>query len=614
MVCEICEGGRYHNNNNNSERMSLLSSSLREVEAGEGLLLLSDEDSQQFSCAYGFEFTKICSCGVVNVVPSAAERQALQAKSNNNHNHNSKLGKEEQLVGEESSPFILNSESILKIIKYTYSLGLLFFCLYLIVSGIWAEETPIAMLLHPVAALVIMCLLIFWLGVTEGGQGCLVGLQPIEKELYSQTHPRACLCATLAHEGENLNRFIIGRQFLVVIVVFCLNLCCTTVENAVDVPGVSPAVAAVVLESGLAVMLITVMLGQLSAEVTATNCMLDFVNCHVVYATTLVCLAIESSGLLHSVYIVPDFMKWITTKKLSCRSNKPSSSKKKNNGTKAASTRTDKERTWYWIRVLCSFVILALCFVVTMSAILNEKTAKFQGLPVSGSVIIFFGLICFLGMLEAMQIALFAVVNLPESDLDEYPVAQQNCRLAFRGNNFQAFLIGRQICVTMSMFLLARFTTTEVDVESNEETVLGMGVGLQLFFNTGLPGALITTIVASLVWRIVASTSPIPFMANPLVYPTIRLCLVLEASGVFSASWLLADMLKSMVGFELDEVYLGAMGQRGHGKIMSGEDEATEGSSVTDSSSSESDAGSNESPVVMGYGSVMHQSSDSLTV
>jgi hypothetical protein len=37
----------------------------------------------------------------------------------------------------------------------------------------------------------------------------------------------------------------------------------------------------------------------------------------------------------------------------------------------------------------------------------------------------------------------------------------------------------------------------------------------------------------------------------------IRLCLLLEASSVCSAAWLLALIHKAVVGFQLDEVYIG---------------------------------------------------------
>eukprot|EP00977_Amphora_coffeiformis_P014309 scaffold3953_cov169-Amphora_coffeaeformis.AAC.30 len=496
-----------------------------------------------------------------------------------------------------SQPRSVDWDRVVSIIKNTISMGLLIFCVYIIIAGIFARETPIAMSMHPMVALVAMWLLILWLGILEGAQGALVGLQPIDKESYAETHPITLKCATLAHKGNNINRFIVGRQFLVVLVIFCLNLCCTVVENAV-VPGFSRTTVGIFLESGLSVMLITVILGQLSAEVNATDCMLDFINTSVAFVTAWICLAIETSGLLHSVYLVQYFMALVTGIPV-----------KSDDG-----PRTVTESIFFWVRVLFSLSLVCYTMATTLAALLNYETTMYEGLPNMASIVIFVFLICFLGMLEAMQIALFAVVNLPEEALDGHFTAQKNCRLAFCGNNFQAFLIGRQICVTMCMFLLARITTTEVNTKVGQETFLGMSDAMQAFFNTGLPGALITTIVASLVWRIFASSFPVEFMGNPFVYYTIRLCLVLEATGVFSASWLLADILKKVVGLQLDEMYITISGQRecdntatNCKKLVDDEENVLKPSSSSSSTITCSSRSSAESTPVTTYGSTTNK-------
>jgi hypothetical protein len=193
-----------------------------------------------------------------------------------------------------------------------------------------------------------------------------------------------------------------------------------------------------------------------------------------------------------------------------------------------------------------------------------------NGVPPYVSVIFFFVLMCFVGMMEGMQIALFAVVNLPEGSLDHAPIAKANCQMTFTGRNLQAFLIGRQICVTLCMFIVARVTT--IKLKSGQSNVLGFSDGFQQFLNTGLLGAIITTIVASLAWRIIASSFPIAFLSNPLVYLIIRLCLILEASGVCSAAWLLALIHKQIVGFQPNEVYIGTVEEHAAGEKM-GEDE-----------------------------------------
>lgn len=184
----------------------------------------------------------------------------------------------------------------------------------------------------------------------------------------------------------------------------------------------------------------------------------------------------------------------------------------------------------------------------------------------------------------SVQIALFAVVNLPEEELNSHPVARANCQWTFSGNNFQAFLIGRQVCVTLCLFILARMITIDVDITplpdgSPAPTVMGVSEGVQDFLNTGLPGALITTIVSSLAWRIVASSFPIAFMSNPLVALSIHLCLFLESTGLFSSAWLCAEAHRRMAGFRPDEQFVG--------KPLGGkeEDETSEGDTEEDTDS-----------------------------
>ena len=106
------------------------------------------------------------------------------------------------------------------------------------------------------------------------------------------------------------------------------------------------------------------------------------------------------------------------------------------------------------------------------------------------------------------------------------------------------------------MFLVAKITALTV-IPGEGKNIFGVSDGLQLFFNTGLLGAIITTIVASLAWRIVASSFPLMFMSNPLIYVIVQMCLVLEKTGVCSASWFLALIQKEIFNFQPDDAYLG---------------------------------------------------------
>jgi hypothetical protein len=447
-------------------------------------------------------------------------------------------------------------QNYITFIKYAYSLAILAFSVTVVTATIFTNQTKIAADVHSIVAFILLWVLTLWLAVMEGGQGCLVGLQPVDKTLYAQSHPKALRVTNLAHKGENLERFIIGRQFLVVLVIFVINMCGSALKGA-SVLSMPDFMVEVFINSGVALILMTTILGQLTAQVNAADCMLDFINNYVMLITTHISLFIEMSGLLHSVYLVQIAFAKITGK----------------------STDTQPERTipqaiFFWLRIVFSVAVLSFSLAVTLVALFDEQTTMYSGVPVPVSVTLLFVLMAFVGMMEGMQIALFAVINMPKEELKKHSQAAKVCDLVFSGSHLQAFLIGRQICVTCCMFIVARVATCSVD--AGEPTIFGVSAGIQNFFNTGLLGAVITTIIGSLAWRIIASAFPVAFLSNPLIYLIIRLCLLLEASGVCSAAWILARLHRNVAGYKPDVDYLGPPESRASGKKLEDDRELQE--------------------------------------
>jgi hypothetical protein len=165
-------------------------------------------------------------------------------------------------------------------------------------------------------------------------------------------------------------------------------------------------------------------------------------------------------------------------------------------------------------------------------------------------------------MLEGMQIAFFAVAKVTKEERGDSFFAKKTCELLFRGKgkNLAGFMIGRQLCVVSCMFFVARITS--VEIEDGEDNIFGVGQTAQELFNTGLLGAVITTIVGSISWQLVASAFPIAFLSNPLVYVLLRICLALEATGICHGAWVLAAIHKKIAGFKRDEVYIGTAEER----------------------------------------------------
>jgi hypothetical protein len=119
-----------------------------------------------------------------------------------------------------------------------------------------------------------------------------------------------------------------------------------------------------------------------------------------------------------------------------------------------------------------------------------------DGVPQYVSVIILFILMDIIGMMEGMQIALFVVVSLPEEEIKKHAIAHKKCELTFRDQNLQAFLIERQIFIATCVFVVARIVTPAYS--DDDENIFGIADGFQAFLDSGLTGAVITTVIGSL--------------------------------------------------------------------------------------------------------------------
>ena len=427
--------------------------------------------------------------------------------------------------------------------KHILSLALTCFCVVVVSAAIFTKQTTATgeKNVHPVLAYIVFWGLILWLALMEGGLNCMVGLKPIDKSLYMNSHTRTYKCTTLAHHGDNLERFIVGRQYLDLMCVFLTSFMVSTVEDA-SVLGLPSIVNEIFLDAGVAVILVTIIFGQLIAQINAAHSMLDYMNNYVMLVITYVALAVEASGILHAVYLVQIFFSRISGKQI--ESNEPS--------------KTTWQRVGFWARITLSVTILVVAFVVSFTALFQNNTTMWDGVPPAASVLLLFALIGITGIMEGLQIAFFAVAHLPAEQIERNASAKYNCDLVFRksSTNLQAFLVGRQIFQTIVMFVIARIIT--VEMKEGEGNLFGVSDGMQAFFETGVLGALLSTIVASLSWRVLASSFPMVFLANPLSTLIIRFCLFVEWTGICYSSWFFACIHYRLARFQDDVSYIGS--------------------------------------------------------
>jgi hypothetical protein len=155
-------------------------------------------------------------------------------------------------------------------VKSTYSVGLLIFSIIIVCALIFEEETKLAQDVHPALAFVLLWVCLIWLSMVEGGQASMVGLPPIDRSLYKTSHPITHAICAWGHRGDNLDRYLMGRQFMVLVLVFVISQSGAPVKNA-QVLGLPEVLTNIFLGSGLAMILITCMIGQLHTQVRRTG-------------------------------------------------------------------------------------------------------------------------------------------------------------------------------------------------------------------------------------------------------------------------------------------------------------------------------------------------------
>jgi silicon transporter len=431
-------------------------------------------------------------------------------------------------------------------VRIVISLALLTFSIVTVLALILTGNTQLARDVHPAAAGIILWTLIIWMTMVEGGQCSMVGLRPVDRELYRESHPITYKITGWGHKGDNLDRYLMGRQFMVIFINFTIGLCGAPLSGA-EVLGLPDWVSAIFLGSGIAMVLQNVIVGQLTSQCNASHMMLDYINNYFMVFTYWVAALIEVTGVMHTSYLIRYMVYWAAGKPV--ESNEP--------------PRTGITFAFFWGRVLFSMAILGFALAVTIEALYRGKTSAWEGLPNTVSLILFFVLMCCVGLFEGMQIAFFAVSNLPKSERGESKLALKTCECLFKngGRNLPGFMCGRQMTVTLCFFVIARVTTINI-VIGEDENIFGVSDPIQNFFNLGFMGAITTTILGSIAWQLVAGSFPIAFLGNPVVYVFLQFALLLEATGICSAAWFLAVLQRKASGFQFDEVYIGSPEER----------------------------------------------------
>lgn len=92
--------------------------------------------------------------------------------------------------------------------RIVMSMGLLIFSVVIVMALIADRQTKISADVHPAVAYVVLWSGIIWMSMVEGGQASMVGLPPVNPQLYKESHKTTYYITNLGHKGDNLDRYV----------------------------------------------------------------------------------------------------------------------------------------------------------------------------------------------------------------------------------------------------------------------------------------------------------------------------------------------------------------------------------------------------------------------
>merc|ERR1719336_1094989 len=435
---------------------------------------------------------------------------------------------------------------------YWWGMALCFFGVCVVMAGIinrdnnppWEHDAG-----HALLEVVLFWSMLSWIAMLEGCQISVVGLQGYDPESFKESHPRAYAACVLVHKGPNVERFLVGRQFLLLFNGFLVS---RIGGGRGDIDQFtmgdwtwSHHFMQFFYQNGVLLMIVIVALGQLPCQLVATDKMLGFFDLPLGHVWVVVwpCLIVESIGLTHSSYLLKDVLCYIS-------------------GIDMSKADPEKELTkdaLHWAR--CGLSVFAVCFsaLFVIKGIALGQTNATEGagwerLPGAVAVLVSLFFIFMLASAEGIQVSVIALATVPgHTYKDRCPLAYRTAALALKGRNMSAFLAGRQFLTAMNMVLLARVTSyAGKDGELNEGGDWGMGEFFNTYLQTGFVGAILVVNVAQLASQVTASIFPIAVINNHFMYWILVLMLFIEQLGIINACWPLAYFIERIFGMEDD--------------------------------------------------------------
>jgi hypothetical protein len=389
--------------------------------------------------------------------------------------------------------------------------------------GIWSGEAVLPG--PPIAHFLIFCFCITLVAYLEGLQVAILAVEHTDPEKYKLSHPRAYAIMSSVKQGNNVERFLVGRQFFTIFVMTLI----AQVTSFPDISsmGIPAAVWFIFIQTGLPGAIVVTTIGSLQPQLLAAKDPWKFMDLYGVVSTLNLCYGLESSGVCtHFAWMLITILRNTVF---------ISDQVPKSNGKEMEI----KDYVLEFCKYVVSSGLVLTYFVYIMFGIWTGEAV----LPVPAVAVFIIYCVCliFLAHLEGAQVAiLICEPKDPEQFAESHPRGYAMMKRVTFEKNVRRFLIGRQFFVIFVVFLINQCTIFP------EISKMGVNPGVWFaFVQLGFPTALNVLCFAQLPAQLLANQDPMKFMDRYGPRFTLEVCLFTEMTGLAHFSWVVSAFSKA---------------------------------------------------------------------
>lgn len=439
--------------------------------------------------------------------------------------------------------------------------------------------------LHPAINFVLLILALTLLSYVEALHYAVVAVEKWDMSQYADRFPRAVKCHKLVDTPEKVKKFLVGRQFFVIFVVFLIAQITSFPDIPNDFAGLPSAMVLILLQTGLPGIALVLTYGQLASQIFVEEFTLQLLNYYGCEFCIRLSLGAEYIGICHFSWFL-----FSTISRLFCGNVRRAAKILKSRSSEELLMLEEEQRRWiesqkgvevqnstaddigmqpvpwaepipmtlaamqqaereaeakkpkttfdyvkvHWFNFFkylwSTFATLGSVGIILYGIAMK---AYILPVPIAGAYIIAGLMLTNLFFLEGLMIAIVGTQYWdPESFRFSHPRAYKIHKLVNKPDNVKRFIIGRQFCTVLTNFLLAQIFTFAEFPNPGWNPVI-----FYIIIKSGLVGVLAVLSFAQLMPELLAAEYPLRFMNLYYSYTVCWISLGFDFLGVGHCAW-----------------------------------------------------------------------------